>query len=260
LEDRPSGTSEVPFTLIHDFLIVVQGSIGNLTGLKFILDTGTTNSMVDRRLARRLGVQLHRNQVFDFARFIPIESGVFARIEFGPIQLTNLSMFVADLSRISEFATDADALIGSDLLTLNNFSIDYDANKVLFSPRERPALSANLHPVSLIVELQVQGQPVDLLVDTGIEGIVMVENRLRDRLPRLRMSEERTEGSLGGIRAKWATLQEAHLGPIALDPRVLLVKGPPGNFMQGIYGFFGIASLKAHCVDFNFRNGRLSWR
>ncbi len=238
--ERRSGAGEVHFKLIHDFLIVVPGRIGDLTGLKFILDTGTSHSMVSRKLARRLGVQLHRERVFDFTEFVQIESGVFAQVEFGPIQLTNVAMLVADLPRISAFTTEADALIGTDLLTLNNFSIDYDAKKILFTPSERSTRSASLNPVGLILELDVQGQQVDVLVDTGVEGVVLFENRLRSRMPPLRMIEGTTEVTVGGIHAKSAILPDAHLGPNSINPRVLLVKDPPANVLPGIDGSWAL--------------------
>src|SRR5215467_11341389 len=75
--------SEVPFKLAHDFLIVVPGRIGNLRGLRFILDTGCTHSTVDRRLARELVVRLSHKRVFEFAKIVPMESGVFSEVEFG---------------------------------------------------------------------------------------------------------------------------------------------------------------------------------
>ena len=259
---RAIGTSEVPFKLVHDFLVVIPGRIGDLSGLKFILDTGSTHSTVNRKLARKLGVPLHRKQVFDFARFVQIESAVFSEVELGPIQLTNVSMLVGDLAHVSDFADDADALIGSDLLSLNNFAIDYDARKVFFDPVERPVSSTSPHPVGMIVELQLQDRPVDVLVDTGVEGIVLFEDRLRSRIPQLRIEGETDAINVRGRSwARQAILpMKIRLGTRAIDARVLVVKGPPANVLPGVDGYLGTASLKATRIDFNFKTGTLSWK
>lgn len=255
------GASAVPFKLAHDFLIVIPGRIGDLSGLKFILDTGSTHSTVNRKLARTLGCQLHHKQVFDFDRFVQIETAVYSEVEFGPIQLTNVSMLVSDLSRVSEFAIDADALIGSDLLSLNNFSIDYDSKKVFFGPRQGPTQSASPHPVGMILELQVEGYSLNVLVDTGVEGIVLFEDRLRTRLRQFGIAEGVKEVNVGGrLGAKQISLPEVRLGPTALNPKVLLVKGPPGDVLPGIAGYLGTMSLKARRIDFDFATGTLSWR
>ena len=47
-------TNAIPFQLEGGFLIEVEGRIGQLEGLKFILDTGATHSVIDRRIADRL--------------------------------------------------------------------------------------------------------------------------------------------------------------------------------------------------------------
>jgi hypothetical protein len=44
----------LPFKLSDGLLIVVEGRIGTLGKLKFILDTGATRSVVDRKVADKL--------------------------------------------------------------------------------------------------------------------------------------------------------------------------------------------------------------
>ena len=48
----------MPFELVAGFLVVVDGQIGNLNGLKFILDTGATHSLIDQKVADRLQLPL----------------------------------------------------------------------------------------------------------------------------------------------------------------------------------------------------------
>jgi hypothetical protein len=46
--------------------VVVDGQIGNLKGLRFILDTGATHSLIDRKVADRLRVEAARGKVMNF--------------------------------------------------------------------------------------------------------------------------------------------------------------------------------------------------
>jgi predicted aspartyl protease len=251
-----------PFSVMGGFLIVFQGRIGARSGLRFVLDTGATHSTVNRKLAQEMRVPLHSTHVFDFDRSVATELGVFPEVEFGPVHVTDVPMLVADFARVSDFANGVDAIIGSDLLSLSNFSIDYDAQKLFFAPAQASAsaVKPRPHPTVMILELRVQDCPVDLVVDTGVEGVVLFEDRLRSRLPQLR-----TEGNVDGFtvgresRAKQAVLPRVRLGARTRDLKVLLMKGPHGDVLPGIDGYWGTASIKAHHIDFNFATNRLSW-
>jgi hypothetical protein len=113
----------------------------------------------------------------------------------------------------------------------------------------------------MILELRVQDCPVDLVVDTGIEGIVLFEDRLRRRIPNLR-TEDNVEGLTIGrqSRAKQATLPQVQSGARTTNLKVLLPQGPHGNILPGIDGYWGTASIKARRIDFNFATKRLSWQ
>lgn len=251
----------IPFRLLNGFLIIFQGRIGNYGGLNFVLDTGTTHSAVSRRLARRMRVALHSSRTFNFDRFIATESGVFPDIEFGPVHVKDVSMLVADPARLSDFAKDVDAIIGSDLLSLSNFSIDYTAQKLFFAPVQPGSSSAAPNPTVMMIELRVQDRPVDLLVDTGLAGIVLFEDRLRQRIPQLR-AEGLVDGIVIGrqVHARQAVLDDVSLGARSGALEVYFLKGPQADVLPGVDGYWGTASVKARRINFNFETNRLSWQ
>jgi predicted aspartyl protease len=256
-----AGADGIPFKMVHGFLIVFQGRIGSHAGLNFVLDTGATHTTVNRKLTQKMRVALHPIQVFDFDRSVRMDSGVFPDVQFGPIHVTDVSLLIGDLSRLSDFANNADAIIGSDLLSLSNFSIDYDAQKLFFSPVQSPDSPAKPHPVAMIIELQVQDGLLDFLVDTGIEGVVLFEDRLRSRIPQLH-TDGKTEGFTIGrkLRAKQTILPGVRLGTRILDLRALLVEGPHGNALPGIDGYWGTALFRARRINFDFARSSLSWQ
>jgi predicted aspartyl protease len=253
---------EIPFRLSGGFLIVVEGRIGALEGLKFILDTGVTRSVVDRKIADKLRLVRHPRQIYDFDKFIGIEWAVFPDVQLGPVRVANVSMSIADLTHFSRLASHVDALIGSDFLSLNPFTIDYNEKKVLFSFLDRAASESpvNADPVLLTVELNVQGQPVRLLVDTGFPDILLFEDRLLKRLPQLRIGRVIGGFRIGGrLHAKKVILPGIHLGAKDTDVSVLLAEAPPDNVLPAIDGLLGIASLKARRIDFNYASNSLRW-
>ena len=257
-----NGAAALPFKLSAGFLIVVEGRIGGLSNLKFVLDTGVTRSIVDRKIADKLKLPRHPNRTFDFDRLMSTESAIFPNVQFGPIQETNVSMLIANLAHVSTFASHIDALIGSDLLSLTGFTIDYDEQKVQFSSLQSPE-SANVRnsgPALLTVELQVQGQLVRLLVDSGFPDILLFEDRLQKRVPQLRLERVIDGFRIGGrMRAKKAILPSTVLGTRQTDIRVLLVEAPPDNVLPGIDGLLGMASLKARRINFNYATNSLTW-
>jgi hypothetical protein len=47
---------KLPFRLQWGYLVIVEGSIGDLHGLNFLVDTGASPSIVDQKIARSLGL------------------------------------------------------------------------------------------------------------------------------------------------------------------------------------------------------------
>jgi predicted aspartyl protease len=253
---------ELPFRFSEGYLIMVEGQIGTQTNLKFILDTGATISIVDSRIADEQKLPCHPAESLSFDRKLAWQATTVPEVEFGQIKAKNIQMLVGHLGKYSEFAKKADAIIGMDLLKLSNFSIDYDSKKIIFHSHQREYIPASGEPLSecLILELQVQGHPVRLIVDTGLPGLLLYEERLLKRVPTLRIAGSPTGVSIGGrLQAKQAVLPDVVFGARNGEVSVLLVKAPPPDTLPGIDGIVGLAPLKARRVYFDFVGKRLSW-
>ena len=254
--------SELTFKLSSGYLIQVDGSIGTQSNLKFILDTGATITIVDRKIADKLKLDRRPAESFNFDRKLKWESLTLPDLQFGPVHATNLTVFTGRLAEYSEFAKNADAVIGMDLLRSSNFSIDFDTHKITFRPSMEKVSVAVGDPLLQcpILEVQVQGHPVRLIVDTGLAGIVFYEERLRTRVPGLRIAGHLADAAMGGrVRAKQATIPDVVFGKTNRDVSVLLVSSPARDILPGIDGIIGIAALKAHRINFDFSGRTLSW-
>jgi predicted aspartyl protease len=263
-EGAPTG---IPFELLHGFLIAIEGRIGPLSHLKFILDTGVTRTVLDRKVAERLHLVCQPRKVLNYNRSVAVEWATIPDVEFGPTKLANVPILVADIADFSELANrDVDALIGYDLLRLSNFVFDYDARMVIFTPFKQPASAGSTKKAAdqltvLTLAVQVQGHPLHLIVDTGLQGMVLFEDRVLKRLPDLRFEIDTESVEFGRhLRARTGTLPKVHLGRADRDLRVLLLQGPPNDQVPDIDGYFGTALLKARWIEFNAAENHIGYK
>jgi predicted aspartyl protease len=252
----------LPFKLYGGYLIVVQGRVGEFGKLKFLLDTGVTHSVLDRKLADKIGPSRHSGQVLNFDKNVRAEWVKVPDIELGPIHVSDLSVTVGDLRYFQSFATQVDAVIGLDLLRLSSFSIDYDAHKVFFGPVDTASgVPMSSDAVCLSIQVLAGDTPIQLVVDTGAQGLVLYEDRVISRVPQLRIGGETAGTSMGGwVLSKRAFIPNARLGTTDLGGTVFLVKTPTSKVLSGIDGYLGTAALKARRINFNFETNTLAWK
>jgi len=91
----------------------------------------------------------------------------------------------------------------------------------------------------------VQGQTVHLLVDTGLKGILLYEDRLRKKVPDLRLEGKPRSARVGWMQARAATLPGVKWRNTENTVDVLLTEGPPNDILPGADGYLGTSSLKA---------------
>src|SRR5262245_10849156 len=113
-----SADDSIPFQLRGGFLIVVDVKVGPLSGLKFILDTGTTHSVLDTRTADKLSLLRQSATVLNFNRQLKIGWSNVPEFQIGSLHVHNLRMMVTSLRESSEFADAIDGVVGLDVLRL----------------------------------------------------------------------------------------------------------------------------------------------
>jgi predicted aspartyl protease len=259
--ENASG-STLPFRLVSGYLIQVEGRIGDQTHLKFILDTGATISMVGEKIAAKLQLDAKTAQSFNFNQNLNWKTATLPEVQFGPVRAASVVVLVGDLARYSEFAGKADAIIGMDLLNLRNVTIDFGSGNLIFASAAAKTYVPGGDPMTkcMLVELQVQDRPVRLIVDTGLEGILLYEERLRQSVPGLRTAGSIKNATMGGrMRVKQAILPDIVFGKRNRQLPVLLLPSPAADTLPGIDGIVGISALQARRVHFDFSGKTLSW-
>jgi predicted aspartyl protease len=250
----------VPFQLLSNFLVVVNGRVGDLDGLKFILDTGASYTLIDQKVADRLKLRRSPGKITNFNREVPVEWAEIPDLRVGPLQTGTFRVMVAKLADYSDFAENVDGIIGLDLLCRSKkLFIDYEKHTVSW---ELAGETADQLPTPgyFTIPIVVQGFPVHLVIDTGLQVIVLYKDRLHKGLPELRTEGEAIEAGVGRLQTTRVKLPGMRLvGPETVTT-VFLADGPETGKLPGIDGYLGVASLQAKRVEFDFAARVLRWQ
>jgi predicted aspartyl protease len=257
---KPVSTGSLPFDLRGGFLIVIDGRIGAMENLRFILDTGASHTVISRRIADQVSAAREQGAVIDFQRRVPIEWERFPDVQFGPVAATNMRMMVGDLRRYSEFAYDIDAIVGLDLLSkCERVQIDYEAQVVRLEKCGGVSQARHSESNGLSILATLQNQPMHLLVDTGFQGIAVFEQRLRARMRRVNV-EDRVPAQVGSLAGEEVRLPGLRVGHTEANTRVLLVRGDVGAVPEAIDGYLGPRALHAKRIEIDFASMIFRWQ
>ncbi len=248
------------FDLVSNFEVVVQGKIGELDGLRFIVDTGSSYSVIDRKVADRM--QLHRRpgKVFNFDRHLAIERADIPDVVLGPLHIAGISMIVARLADISDFADSVDGIIGLDVLSrAQKVGIDYEQRRISFEFDEECGSKPSAIK-AFVITVPIQGIPMRLLVDTGSRYMLLYKDRLSSAVPHLRTEGEARDGVIGRLQATRVNMPGVEVFPQKSAAPVFLIEGSGKTDIGTIDGYLGPASLHAKQLELDFAAMILRWQ
>jgi len=256
--------AEVPLKLYRGYAIVVRGSIAGLEKLNFLIDTGAVPSVVDRRIAQKLKLSGNSQSLSVFSHSVQAQEAVLPHLELGPIRAERLPVLVRDLAFIEErMGVHVDAMIGLDVLGRSNFSINYDSKKMVFGATEASerAVAFEPRPGYVVVRLEVQGQFVRVVVDTGAKDLVLFESRVRGRLAGVRNAGVKTSANLGGAaQLEEVRLPAARLGTTDLGNQKAYLLATSAQAAPNFDGLLGVTALGLKRLAFDFDRQTISWQ
>jgi predicted aspartyl protease len=251
----------MPFESGSGFLILVEGQIGPLTRLKFILDTGATHTVVDTKIAETLSLPRHKGRVLNFDKHIKVDWTNLPELHLGPLTARNFPAMVGDLKQISEFADGAHAIVGLDLLRLaKSIRIDYRRHVITIRGATADDSAKCLNDGALTALIPLQGRPARLIIDTGLQGLLLYEDRLQRHLPHLGLSGTVSQAYAGRLRGHAATLTGIRVGAEELQSFVLLLPKAPAALSPDIDGYLGTNTLHPDMIELNFASHTLRWQ
>jgi hypothetical protein len=182
----PGNVASLPLRLVNRYLLVVAVSINHSGPYNFLLDTGTTSSVVDRPLAAELHLITRGTEAIDGIGFhASVSSAGLDLIEAGSHAVANQAVLIYDLKSPKAGGPPVRGILGEDFL--EHFDMLLDNAQRLLCLDDSGALRANMKgphtPLvvpapavdgialsnSLIVEARLsdQTEPVRLWLDSG---------------------------------------------------------------------------------------------
>jgi hypothetical protein len=251
----------IPAKLYHGYLMVVQGTIGNLGKRNLAIDTGAMPSVLDRELAKKLHLVAKREQLRVVDRNLKSEAASVPDIAIGSLHASNVGALVEDLTPISEnFGVHLDAIIGLDVLAARNFRIDYSAKKLIFDPADALPMSAPMSRVDSMacVDLQVDERPARLLLDTGGASVLLFANHLPWAANLTGTAH--TYSNLGGtFRLREVPLHSLALHKTTLGATPIYVSDARNMSDFHFDGLLATGALPVRRIEFDFRRQLFGW-
>ena len=222
LADGKTSTARTSlnFKLYRGYLIMVEGSVGELKNLHFIVDTSSSPSIADRRLVAKLGILQQSESVSVPGGIVGAGRAVLRDVRVGPLSARSLPVLSLDLSYLGkELGINVDMLLGLDLLGQSSFSIDYRARSIFFGqPPSLPlALPMESEPPLVFVTVMLDGRPSRLLVNTGFPDL-MLEGTGGERIQNVNIDQTRLAMNAAGseVVCKRGTVRSVRLGAMDL--------------------------------------------
>lgn len=258
------GHHEIPFQKYHDYLIVVQGSLGDTQRLNFIIDTGTDRTVIDSRVAQKLHIVGVVGKLGVLNQVVEVQQAVLPSVQIGVVRVASLPVLIGDLAFLQKgLGIRIDAVIGLDVLSLSNFSIDYATKRIVFGtvPVSGSSVPFQSAPPWLTVRMEVDGVSLHLLLDTAAPGILLFQSRIHDRLPQLISLGERKSSSMGGdFRLQCVLLATTNFGETDFGQQNAFVVEGQEDESRDFDGLFGPSALGLKQIGFDFQNRTFSWR
>jgi hypothetical protein len=256
-------SNTIHMDVYQGYLVVVDANVGQVHGLRFLLDTGATRTTIDRKLAQKLGLGLHPSELISFDKSVRIDCAQVPELSYGPEYFSDVPVVVQDMRYFLAIGLRVDGIIGWDLLKTGSFRLDFARKQVSFGPTGPfPGSSVPLQPQALFLTVQVDldGRPVSMIADTGLSGTALyegaVENAKESHDPLARSMGQ----SVGGVvKSRSVVVPRLRLGNQELDREVQLVQRPSTHPLPGIAGYLGISALDAKEIAFDFEHNELHW-
>ena len=261
--EPPGVRFSLPLRLYRGYLIVVDGSIGNLQKLNFLVDTGAYPTVVDQRISHGLALVEKAATAGLSTQRLQTKSTVLPSLRVGPIRVESLGVLTQDLSFLEKaLGCRVDALVGMDVLAKTSFSIDYQSRQVLFGPIQDERFSVPFESglQFMIVKMILQNRQVRLLIDTGDPAVMLFQSLLHDSKGLQDSGNETGTNLAGQFQRKRVRVAEVGLGKEKLGPQTVFIVNDAKDTGRDFDGVLGPRGLQFREIAFDFEHQRFSWK
>ncbi len=261
-QSLPRAAIKLPIRLYWGYLVIVEGSIGDFQKLSFLVDTGAYPSVIDRKIALKLGLAEQPSRVNLQNKSVQTGLVTLPSLLLGPVRVESLPVLTEDLSFLRKaLGYKVDAIIGLDVLGKSSFTVNYVTKEMVLGPVESLPFSAPFDTDVPIVTVRTkfQNQQLRLVVDTGGPDLMLFQSRMPDSTAVQTLATEDTANLSGIVRLRKMRIPEVYLGEEAIGPQTAFVvddRKDEGDNFDGVLGMRGPQFSK---IAFDFERRRFFW-
>lgn len=242
----------IRFDLYRGYLMVARGSAGPFKGLNFLLDTGTSSSVLDPELANKLHLTRLPSSIVFLGAVVRADRAVAPSLNVGPMEGDNIPVFIEHLSFLDKtLPIRVRGIIGLDVLGQSAFVIDYTARQIHFGPLpDLPdAVPLRMKGGLPIIDAQVNDIPAHLLLDTGALSLFLFARSTPGAIPgpKINAAWQSTE-DIGNFERKPVELHSLRLGMAEFGRKTAIVIPAGGRPFDGVISPAGLG-IKRVAID-----------
>jgi predicted aspartyl protease len=222
-------------------LVVAEGQFGgDAQGRNFVIDTGTSPSILNIGVARRLGLPLSRARISAIGGLSETFAATVPEIRFGPLQAISVPVLVSDLSRVErDLKLPIAGILGFDILGKSSFRLDYGKKLIEFgevAPEGIP-IELSIRAGLPVAEIKVGGKSLRLLVDTGSDRMVIFGARsAAEGSPHPASSLPQDSAVANVVRARAVSSLEFELSGVRFHQSAYIVSNGEEPLFDGLLG------------------------
>jgi len=261
-ELRAQVAVKVPIRLYWGYLVIVEGSIGKVQNLHFLVDTGTYPSIVDQKIAHNLGLVEQPASVNLSNTTVQMGLVTLPSLLLGPVRVEALPVLTQDLSFLRKaLGYKVDAIIGLDILRKSSFTINYRTKEMLLGAVESLAFSTPFDTDVPLVTIRTtfENLRLRLVVDTGSPDVMLFESRMPDSASLQTLGAQQTANASGTLQLTKIWIPELHLGQETIGGQAAVVVNDRKDHGDNFDGVLGIRGPQFWKIAFDFENRRFSW-